>query len=422
MEDNKKTILVYAGWTDETPVLMGHLYTDSMRGKEIFSFEYDKEWLNSAENSFMFDPDLSLFQGRQYASQDKSLFGIFADSCPDRWGSVLMKRREAINARRESRKPKALTESDFLLGVYDESRMGALRFKLEKDDEFLASDKELAAPPWTTLRKLETASLGFESEGESLNEKWLNQLLAPGSSLGGARPKATVQDAAGNLWIAKFPSKHDEHNSGAWEKTVHDLAKKCNLNVPESKVETFSKNGGTFLVKRFDRIGKKRIHFASAMTLLGKTDGASSAEGVSYLDIASFIKANGAEPKTDLRELWKRIVFSMLVSNTDDHLRNHGFLLTPKGWRLSPMYDVNPDIYGEMLSLNVDESNSIIDVELAIETAKFYGLSIKEAKCIAEDMKMTVIENWESIAAEYGLSRDEREYMRPAFTEAYKKQ
>ena len=218
MEENKKTILVYAGWTDGMPSLMGHLYADSMHGKEIFAFEYDKEWLNSAEKSFMFDPDLSLFQGRQYVSQDKSLFGIFADSCPDRWGRLLMKRREAINARREARKPKALTESDFLLGVYDESRMGALRFKLEKDEEFLASDKELAAPPWTTLRKLETASLGFESEGDSLNEKWLNQLLAPGSSLGGARPKATVQDAAGNLWIAKFPSKHDEHNSGAWEK------------------------------------------------------------------------------------------------------------------------------------------------------------------------------------------------------------
>lgn len=416
----EKTIYVYENWSSDTPILVGKLYVSHIRGKEQFAFEYDTSWLVSDSANYFLDPDLLLYNGRQYAPMDKALFGVFADSCPDRWGRLLMKRREAINAKNEERKPKALGESDYLLGVYDKARLGALRFKTEENGEFLSDDKELATPPWTTLRALEAASFGFENDESGLDERWLKQLLAPGSSLGGARPKATVQDEKGNLWIAKFPSKHDEANSGAWEKVVHDLAELCGLEVPEAKLETFSKNGSTFLVKRFDRNGDKRIHFASAMTLLGKTDGTSGADGTSYLDMVSFIRKNGAEPERDLKELWKRIVFNMAVSNTDDHMRNHGFVLTKKGWRLSPLYDVNPIPYGDTLSLNVNMEDNSISTDLAVSVAKYFDLEEKEAIGIANEIKAIVRNNWEILAKKCGLSRNACEYMRPAFAECHK--
>jgi serine/threonine-protein kinase HipA len=328
-----------------------------------------------------------------------------------------MNKRERLLAEKERRKPRKLYDSDYLLGVYDETRMGGIRFKLDKEGEFLSDDQETAAPPWTSLRTLEEASRNFENDESGITEKWLNQLIKPGSSLGGARPKATVVDTQGQLWIAKFPSKNDESDTGAWEKTVHDLARMCGLNVPESKLEKFSKLGSTFLVRRFDRDGKKRIHFASAMTLLGKADGASAADGTSYLDIVAFIKANGANPKADLLELWKRIVFNMLVTNTDDHLRNHAFMLSKNGWVLSPLYDVNPVPYGDELALLVDDEDNSISIDLAISTAYRFGISEEEAKKIAESMCFIVMENWEQLAKKYGLSRGQIEYMRPAFGE-----
>jgi len=416
MAQTEKTIFVYENWRSEKPSLIGRLHTSFIRGQETFSFEYADEWLRSFESAYSLDPDLSLYRGRQYTPLDKGLFGLFADSCPDRWGRLLMKRKEAIDARKEDRKPRKLTESDFLLGVYDESRMGALRFSLEEGGEFLSNEKSFATPPWISLRTLENASIAFENDDNGLGEKWLRELLAPGSSLGGARPKASVQAADGSLWIAKFPSKHDEYNSGAWEKVVHDLARLCSLDVPESKLETFSKTGGTFLVKRFDRDGKRRIHFASAMTLLGKTDGASAADGTSYLDLAEYIRAYGAEPKQDLAELWKRIVFNMAVSNTDDHLRNHGFILTPTGWRLSPLFDVNPVPSGDRLSLNVSEADNSIDLSLAVEVAEYFGLTKDEATKISINICEAVKKNWTKIAENYGLSRGAIEYMRPAFS------
>ena len=416
----EKIIYVYENWSGEIPVLMGKIHVFSARGKEQFSFEYDDSWLTSESANYLLDPDLALYTGRQYVPMNKVLFGIFADSCPDRWGRVLMKRREAIQARKENRKPRALGESDYLLGVSDKTRMGALRFKLREDGDFLSDDTDLAVPPWTALRALEAASLGFEKDESGLEEKWLKQLLAPGSSLGGARPKATVQDTRGNLWIAKFPSKHDEANSGAWEMVVHELAKLCGLNVPEAKLETFSKTGSTFLTKRFDREGDKRIHFASAMTLLGKTDGACGSDGSGYLDLVSFIRQNGAAPERDLKELWKRIVFNMAVSNTDDHLRNHGFILAKAGWRLSPLYDVNPVPYGNTLSLNVSLEDNSISVELAIGVAKYFDMDEKEADRAANEICMTVKENWERLAGRCGLSRSACEYMRPAFEVCYK--
>lgn len=416
MAQSEKTIFVYENWRGEEPILLGKLRVSFIRGQESFSFEYSDEWLNSFESAYSLDPDLALYRGRQYVPLDKTLFGLFADSCPDRWGRVLMKRKEANDARKEDRKPRKLTESDFLLGVYDESRMGALRFRLDEGGEFQSHEKAFATPPWVNLRTLENASMEFEKDESGLEDKWLRELLAPGSSLGGARPKASVLAPDGSLWIAKFPSKHDEWNTGAWEKVVHDLARLCGLDVPESKLETFSKHGSTFLVKRFDRDGKRRIHFASAMTLLGKTDGASSADGSSYLDLAGFIRANGADPIRDLAELWKRIVFNMAVSNTDDHLRNHGFILTSTGWRLSPLFDVNPVPEGDRLSLNVSEYDDSIDLSLAIETAEYYGLSEDEAEKAATEICDTVQKNWESLAVKYGLSRGAIEHMRPAFS------
>ncbi|MGM9552022.1 MAG: type II toxin-antitoxin system HipA family toxin [Clostridia bacterium] len=414
----QKTIYVYENFNSDEPDLMGRLYVEAGRGTENFSFEFDREWLSKTNLKYVIDPDLQMYSGRQYPVR-KDIFGIFADSSPDRWGRVLMQRRERIYAEKEGRKPRKLTAGDYLLGVYDETRMGAIRFKDDENGAFLSDDKETAAPPWATLRTLEEASRNFENEENALNEKWLNQLLKPGSSLGGARPKATIQDTDGNLWIAKFPSKNDEFNTGAWEKVAHDLAKLCTLNVPESKVETFSKLGSTFLVKRFDRDGERRIHFASAMTMLGKTDGASSSDGSSYLDIVSFLKSYGASPRKDLKELWMRIVFSMAISNTDDHLRNHGFILDDAGWRLSPLYDVNPTPYGEELALNVNSDDNSISIPLAIESAHYFGLSIEEATKVADNITKTVRENWESLAVKYGLSRGAIEYMRPAFSACY---
>ena len=337
------------------------------------------------------------YSGRQYPT-GKSIFGLFADASPDRWGRILMNKRERIIAEKEGRKPSKLHDSDYLLGVYDETRMGGIRFKSEPDGVFLSDDKETAAPPWAMLRTLEEASRNFENDENGLTEKWLNQLIKPGSSLGGARPKATVVDTKNQLWIAKFPSKNDENDTGAWEMVVHELAALCGLNVPEAKLEKFSPLGSTFLIKRFDRMGSKRVHFASAMTLLGKTDGASAADGSSYLDIATFIKSYGAQPKKDLMELWKRIAFNMAVTNTDDHLRNHAFILTDKGWSLSPLYDVNPVPYGDELSLNVDEDDNSINIELAVQTAVRFGISKSDAEVYAKDVLKIVRDNWEKIA------------------------
>jgi serine/threonine-protein kinase HipA len=412
----EKTIYVYENWSGNTPVLLGRLYINQMKRNESYSFEYSEEWLRSSDAHYILDPDLMLYRGRQYTPLDKNLFGLFADSCPDRWGRLLMQRREAIAARKEGRKPQKLNESDYLLGVYDAARMGALRFSLAEGGQFESSDEALATPPWVSLRKLESASIAFENDESGLEEKWLKQLLAPGSSLGGARPKATVQDVDGSLWIAKFPSKHDDHNSGAWEMTAHELARLCGLNVPEACLESFSSNGDTFIVKRFDRVGEQRIHFSSAMTLLGQIDGST---GSSYLDIVDFIKMNGSTPRNDLVELWKRIVFNMAITNSEDHLRNHGFILTDTGWKLSPLYDVNPVPYGDALSLNVSEDDNSIDIELALETAVFYDIAPSDAEAMAHEILSIVRDNWERVAKENGLSREAILRMKPAFSACY---
>lgn len=411
-----KTLYVYENWSAAAPVPMGRIYLETLRGKENCSFEYESDWLTTHPGKTFLDPELQLYQGRQYAPMDKALFGLFADSCPDRWGRLLMRRREAIQANREGRKPRQLLESDYLLGVHDEARMGALRFALQPGGPFLSAENDMAAPPWATLRELEAASLAFERDEDTLNDRWLRQLLAPGSSLGGARPKANVRDTEGSLWIGKFPSRHDDQNVGAWEQVAHELARACGLRVPESRLERFSDAGSTYLVKRFDRNGAQRIHFSSAMALLEKTDGASAADGSSYLDLVEFITAYGAAPKADLFELWCRIVFSMAISNTDDHLRNHGFLLNKDGWVLSPMFDVNPIPYGETLSLNVSLDDARMDTDLAIEVAPFFGLDKDKAASKAKDILSTVGRLWQPVAEACGLNRHAQNEMAPAFS------
>lgn len=415
MKENQKIIYVYDDFNHDKAILLGRLYVGAIKGGESYFFEYDDKWLRSVVLPIDIDPELPAFSGRQYPN-GKNIFGIFADASPDRWGRVLMNKRERILADKEKRKPRKLHDSDYLLGVYDETRMGGIRFKDSLEGPFLSDDKAASVPPWATLRTLEEASRNFENDETGISEKWLNQLIKPGSSLGGARPKATVVDPKEQMWIAKFPSKNDENDTGAWEKVVHDLAKMCGLNVPESKIEKFSKLGSTFLVKRFDRKTGNRIHFASAMTLLGKTDGASAEDGISYLDIADFIKSNGANPKADLIELWKRILFNMAVSNTDDHLRNHAFIFTKTGWILSPLYDVNPVPYGDELSLNVDEEDNRISLELVIKTAPRFGIPENKAKEYATEIIEIINTNWMDLAKKYGLSRAQIEDMRPAFS------
>lgn len=417
MAADTRRIYVYDDFSSAEPLLAGCLYITSLRGGESCAFEYDEEWLKKMSSAISLDPELMLFPGRQYPL-GKTIFGAFADATPDRWGRSLLNKRERIRAARESRTLKKLSDSDYLMGVCDETRMGGLRFKEDPDGPFLSEDREASIPKWGKLRTLEEAVRNYENDESGLKEKWVEQLAGPGSSLGGARPKATVADEKGSLWIAKFPSHHDENDSGAWEKIVHDLAGMCGIHVPEARLEKLSRYGSTYLVRRFDREGNKRIHYASAMTLLGKTDGASAADGVSYLDLASFIRTQGANPQEDLAELWKRIVFNMAVSNTDDHLRNHAFLLTPEGWVLSPAFDVNPNPQGNELSLNVDETDNRIQMDLAISVAEQFGMTKKEAEEIARTIRETVDDRWRDLARSCGLSRGQIEAMAPAFSRA----
>lgn len=417
MPGERKEILVYAHWQEmNEPVFMGFLYSEVVRGKEIFSFEYSSEWLKSKYAQIV-DPDLLLYSGPQYLKNDKTNFGLFLDSSPDRWGRVLMKRREAAIARKEKRRPENLYESDFLLGVFDEHRIGGLRFKLDENGPFLNADTRFSVPPWTSLNELAQISQKVENEDafddpEYLN--WLNVLIAPGSSLGGARPKASVKDSAGNLWIAKFPSRYDEKDVGAWEMVVNELASECGINIAPVKIEKYSNRYSTFLSKRFDRKQNVRHHFASALTLLGYTDGTDFSEGASYLELEEFISVNGADVKRDLEELWKRIVFSICVTNTDDHLRNHGFILTEKGWRLSPAYDINPSETGTGLKLNISENDNSLDFALALDVIEYFRLEKSKAENLIKKIK-EVVSNWREIANKYKISKSEQEIMQRAF-------
>lgn len=415
--NTRKEILVYASWRGlKEPTLLGILFSEIVRGKEIFSFEYSKAWLKS-NFAQVIDPDLQFFSGAQFLTGAKNNFGFFLDSSPDRWGRVIMQRREAIIARKENRPVKTLMESDYLLGIYDENRGGGLRFKEEINGPFLNKDDKLAVPPWTSIGELQEASLNFEKyEGtDSEQLKWLNILIAPGSSLGGARPKASILDSSGDMWIAKFPSVNDTKDIAGWEMVVYHLARESGLNVAEAKLEKFSNHQHhTFLVKRFDRIKKERVHFASAMTMLGYTDGTNYLAGVSYLEIAEFLIRHGAKVNDDLKELWTRIIFNICVSNTDDHLRNHGFILTGTGWILSPAFDINPNELGTGLSLNISEHDNSLSFDLAIEVAGEFRLKKDEAQKIIKKIKNKV-SVWNIIAKKYNISKTEQIMMQKAF-------
>jgi serine/threonine-protein kinase HipA len=414
----QRNIEVWADWTSlKKPILMGILYATLSRGKEIFSFEYDKLWLTSV-NSQVIDPSLQLYGGQQYAPLNQSNFGLFLDSCPDRWGRMLMRRREAHLARAEKRQENTLLESDYLLGVHDNHRMGGLRFKLEFQGPFLDDNKEMAAPPLTSLQKLVQVSLSLERDNASSDPdygKWLRMLIAPGGSLGGARPKASVIDQQGVLWIAKFPSRFDQENIGAWEEVAHQLARNAGIQTAETQITRFTGRHHTFLSKRFDRTKNGgRLHFASAMTLLQYCDGDDATTGVSYLELAEFLLRTGAEITQDLEELWKRIVFSICISNTDDHLRNHGFLLQSKGWKLAPAYDINPIPHSTGLKLNITENDNSLNLDLALEVAPFFRINSSQAKKKIQEIKK-VVKKWPKIAESCGISRNEREIMAIAF-------
>ena len=411
-----KEILVYADWSGLPEIMkIGKLRSDVVRGQEIFSFEYDKSWINSGFAQEL-DPDLKLLSGRQYIRDNKPNFGLFMDSSPDRWGRMLMDRKEALIAYQGRRKPIKLTESDYLLEVSDASRMGALRFKLDEEGEFLAS-QDFPIPPMTSIRELGEASLNIEDDDFFTKKdahKWLKMLMAPGSSLGGARPKASVVDPDENLWIAKFPAKNDTKDSGIWESLVNKLAIRVGINIAEAKAMCYSGKQHTFLTKRFDRKGKQRIHFASAMTLLGYKDGYGYRDGGSYIELLELIEQYGAEPNEDIRELWRRIVFSVAISNTDDHLRNHGFLLIPKGWKLSPAYDINPNENSHGLSLNISENANDLNFDLCMSVIKNYRWNEKEAIQQINHTK-SVVSDWKKLANKMNIAHTEQVMMDRAF-------
>jgi len=421
-KNTKRAVYVYADWCElNGPVFMGVLHAELLRGKEIFSFEYEKTWLQS-EHAQMLDPDLQLYSGLHYLNDpNKHNFGMFLDSSPDRWGRILMRRREAALARQELRPPTNLVETDYLLGVYDGHRMGGLRFKLDPNESFLNDNKAMACPPWTSLRELEQISLRLEDE-DVINDpdylKWLSMLVAPGSSLGGERPKASILDSKEHLWIAKFPSKNDSSDIGGWEIVTHELALAAGVKMAEAQAKKFNTNNHTFLTKRFDRSKNgERIHFASAMTLLGHVDGEDHSEGKSYLELVEFIITQGTNINEDLEQLWRRIVFSICVSNTDDHLRNHGFILNPNGWILSPAFDINPVESGTGLKLNISLEDNALDLDLALEVAPYFRLKTDRAIEIINQVK-TSVRNWRKIARKYGLSNLDCDLKAHAFSKA----
>jgi serine/threonine-protein kinase HipA len=393
---------------------VGTMFRHATRTDLPASFEYDEEWLKS-DSIFMLDPRLELWSGEQHPPRNTLAFGIFMDSAPDRWGRILMERREAAIAEREGRRMRHLQEVDFLLGVNDLTRMGALRFRSVDGGPFLDASEQ-AAPPLTSLRELAYLSQRVEEPGVDKlpeYERWLAMLIAPGTSLGGARPKASFTDEQSRLWIAKFPSREDRYDVGAWEFLVHRLAKTAQIWVPDSRIEHLTDRYSTFCVSRFDRIRGSRRMFASAMTLLEYPDGQ---EGGSYLDLAEFITDHGAQGQieADLGQLFRRMVFNVLVGNRDDHLRNHGFIREKTGWRLSPAYDMNPNPSKAEHSLTLDGTTSSPTLDAAIQTAGLYRLDSPQASRVAGEVQEAV-KKWRREAELLSIGRSEISRMEAVF-------
>jgi serine/threonine-protein kinase HipA len=415
MKRDKKDVFVYADWIGfEKPTLVGILNYQGIKGHSSFSFEYDTEWLEQGQYRHL-DPELLFFGGVQYPA-DKEIFGIFSDSMPDTWGRTLLKRREIQRAKERKEQPQVLHDIDYLLGVHDLSRMGGLRFKTDPTGEFLDDNPYFPMPPYSSLSELQQAAKSYEEDaGQDKIKKWLNLLIAPGASLGGARPKANIIGKDHHLWIAKFPSKADAIDKAAWEFLAYQLAVRCKIEMAESQIVLLSNSSHrTFLTKRFDRLAEKRIHFASAMTLTGNNETTLKIREASYLDLVDIIETYGVDVEVNLNQLWRRIIFNITISNTDDHLRNHGFILEKRGWRLSPAYDLNPSIDKGGLALNINNVDNRLDFTLAMSVGPYFRLDKKDMLQIIQEVTETV-NQWKELAKEIGIPRSEILLMEPAF-------
>lgn len=417
-----KKLYVYAdfNWLKEIE-LIGELGYESLRGSDSYSFTFNDEWLKKYGDLFLSD-DLNNYPGQQYTQPGKDIFGCFSDALPDRWGRTLLLRREQISAAEENRPVQRLSSFDFLTGIDDFSRMGGFRFKEDKNGEFINVSESLKIPPLTDLRELITASTEIEkSEEENIlpERKWIAQLVKPGSSLGGARPKASVVDTDKTLYIAKFPSRKDDYDAGLWEHFSHQLAMKAGINAATTKVLSNGEKYHTLLSRRFDRTQEgKRIHFASAMTLLGLNDGDNAATGHGYLDIVDFIIQNCTNVEDNLQQLYRRVAFNICIGNSDDHFRNHGFLLTAKGWTLSPAYDMNPTL-NEYQSLLISSATNKADLRFLLGASEDYMLNLKIAEKIISEM-VEVVKNWRGLAIRFGISKREMDMFGEMLDERYK--
>lgn len=413
-QKGQQEIYVFAHWQGiNQPKSIGKLISNRIKGRGVFSFQYDVNWLQSQEQ-IMLDPDLTWFSGPQYPNK-KQNFGIFLDSMPDTWGRTLMKKRSVLQAKELGQPIPILTDIDFLLGVDDACRMGAIRLKTNPNGSFLDNNTDFTIPPWVKIRELQYGAglVELDSDTDELKQ-WLPYLMAPGSSLGGARPKANVIDSNGELWIAKFPSKSDVIDKALWEYLAYLLAIKAGIEMSESKIQKVSGRHHTFFTKRFDRNRNERIHFASAMTMTGNNEDIIRDSQPSYLEIAEFIQFAGSDIVNNLNQLWRRIIFNIAISNTDDHMRNHGFILTNKGWILSPAFDINPSIDKNSLSLNIDLYDNSLDFELAESVGRFFQLESQEMKTIVDEV-LDVVSSWKRLASEIGISRAEQSTMEGAF-------
>lgn len=395
---------------DGVPHLMGRLWAHVRRSTESATFEYDRAWLENRAR-FSLEPALQLGPGPFHTPADTPMFGAIGDSAPDRWGRALMRRRERRRAEREGGAPRTLQEIDFLLLVDDEARLGALRFAEREGGPFLREEGGERIPPWVELPKLLSAAEHVMADTDT--EEDLRLLFAPGSSLGGARPKASVREMDGHLALAKFPRKDDEINTVVWEAVALALARKAGIAVPAGRVEVIAKKP-VLLLRRFDRKGAQRIPFLSAMSMLGAKDH----ETRSYLEIVDALRRHGAAPRADMEALWRRLVFNILISNTDDHMRNHGFLYEgTEGWRLSPAYDLNPvptDIKPRILSTAINEDDSTASLPLAMEVAGYFELEVTKARVIAAQVGKAVAQ-WRAEASRHGLNKPEIDRMASAF-------
>lgn len=402
-------VLVYAD-LHRTPHLVGRLWTRLRKDRESATFEYDRSWLAHPDR-YALEPALQLGPGPFHSAAGQSLFGAIGDSAPDRWGRMLMRRAERRRAAREGKVPRTLREIEYLLMVNDETRQGALRFAENAGGPFLAAGGRAVIPSVIELPRLLAATERVLDDEDS--EEDLRLLLAPGSSLGGARPKASVRDGHGHLSIAKFPNKADAWNAVLWEALALVLARKSKILTPEWRVETAA---GTraLLLRRFDRLDSARIPFLSAMSMLSARDN----EQRSYLEFVDALRQHGAAPQEDMRALWRRIVFSILISNTDDHLRNHGFLYAGRqGWRLCPAYDLNPvptDIKPRVLTTLITLDDGTASLDLAYEVAEYFELQLKDARRIAGEVGRAVT-TWRAEASKLGLTKAEIEGMASAF-------